>query len=145
MLDREVALRPPTGGPRPDDVDPALTSTRSYDPPETYSNACIAAVVEVDAETGQVRIERIVVVEDCGTVLNPMVVEGQVIGAIAQGIGAVLYEELPYDEDGQLPRAGRLSTSSTRRRPRSRRSRSTTSRRRRRSPRAASRAWAKAA
>ncbi len=89
-------------GPRPDDVDPALVSTRSYDPPETYSNACIAVVVEVDAETGQVRIERIVAVEDCGTVLNPAVVEGQVIGAIAQGIGAVLYEQLPYDEDGNF-------------------------------------------
>jgi carbon-monoxide dehydrogenase large subunit len=89
-------------GPRPDDVDPALMATRSYDPPETYSNACIAVVVEVDAATGQVHIERIVAVEDCGTVLNPTVVEGQVIGAIAQGIGAVLYEQLPYDEDGNF-------------------------------------------
>jgi carbon-monoxide dehydrogenase large subunit len=89
-------------GPRPDDMDPALVATRSYDPPETYSNACIAVVAEVDAETGQVRIERIVAVEDCGTVLNPAVVEGQVIGAIAQGIGSVLYEQLPYDEDGNF-------------------------------------------
>jgi carbon-monoxide dehydrogenase large subunit len=89
-------------GPRPGDMDPALIATRSYDPPETYSNACIAVVVEVDAETGQVKIERIVAVEDCGTVLNPAVVEGQVIGAIAQGIGAVLYEQLPYDDDGNF-------------------------------------------
>ena len=89
-------------GPWPDDLDPALIATRSYDPPETYSNACIAVVVEVDAETGQVKIERIVAVEDCGTVLNPAVVEGQVIGAIAQGIGCVLYEQLPYDEDGNF-------------------------------------------
>jgi carbon-monoxide dehydrogenase large subunit len=89
-------------GPWPADMDPALIATRSYDPPETYSNACIAVVVEVDAETGQVKIERIVAVEDCGTVLNPAVVEGQVIGAIAQGIGAVLYEQLPYDEDGNF-------------------------------------------
>jgi len=89
-------------GPRPGDMDPALIATRSYDPPETYSNACIAVVVEVDAETGQVKIERIVAVEDCGTVLNPAVVEGQVIGAIAQGIGCVLYEQLPYDEDGNF-------------------------------------------
>ena len=89
-------------GPRPADIDPSLVATRSYDPPETYSNACIAVVVEVDAATGQVRIERIVAVEDCGTVLNPAVVEGQVIGAIAQGIGAVLYEQLPYDEDGNF-------------------------------------------
>jgi carbon-monoxide dehydrogenase large subunit len=89
-------------GPRPDDIDPALIATRSYDPPETYSNACIAVVVEIDGETGQVKLERIVAVEDCGTVVNPAVVDGQVIGAIAQGIGAVLYEQLPYDEDGNF-------------------------------------------
>ena len=89
-------------GPRPADLDPALVATRSYDPPETYSNACVAVVAEVDAGTGQVRIERIVAVEDCGTVLNPAVVEGQVMGAIAQGIGAVLYEQLPYDDDGNF-------------------------------------------
>jgi carbon-monoxide dehydrogenase large subunit len=98
---REVATAAYVG-PRPDDIDPALIATRSYDPPETYSNACIAVVVEVDGETGQVRIERIVAVEDCGTVLNPAVVEGQVIGAIAQAIGATLYEQLPYDENGNF-------------------------------------------
>ena len=90
-------------GPRPDDIDPALVATRSYDPPETYSNACIAVVAEIDADTGQVHIERIVAVEDCGTVLNPAVVEGQVIGAIAQGIGAVLYEQLPVRRGRELP------------------------------------------
>ena len=52
-------------------------------------------------------VERIVAVEDCGTVLNPMIVDGQVAGAVAQGIGAVLYEGLPYDEDGQVPRRAR--------------------------------------
>ena len=98
---REVATAAYWGS-RPADMDPALIATRSYDPPETYSNACIAVVVEIDAETGQVAIERIVAVEDCGTVLNPAVVDGQVIGAIAQGIGAVLYEQLPYDEDGNF-------------------------------------------
>src|ERR1051326_4769619 len=70
------------GGPAPPDVDPPLTATRSYDPPATYSNACIACVVEVDVETGQVRVERLVAVEDCGTVINPLldrksVVEGK--------------------------------------------------------------------
>jgi carbon-monoxide dehydrogenase large subunit len=89
-------------GRAPTDVDPALTSTRSYDPPATYSNACIACVVEVDVETGRVAVERVVAVEDCGTVLNPMLVDGQVAGAVAQGLGAVLYEGLPYDEDGQF-------------------------------------------
>jgi carbon-monoxide dehydrogenase large subunit len=86
----------------PSDIDPALTATRSYDPPATYSNACIACVVEVDVETGRVRVERLVAVEDCGTVLNPMLVDGQVAGAVAQGVGAVLYEGLPYADDGQF-------------------------------------------
>lgn len=87
-------------GPRPEGVDPIPAATRSYDPPETYSNACIAAVVEVDAATGVVDVERLVIVEDCGKVLNPMIVDGQVAGAVAQGVGAVLYEGLPYNEDG---------------------------------------------
>ncbi|HKP18761.1 MAG TPA: xanthine dehydrogenase family protein molybdopterin-binding subunit [Gaiellaceae bacterium] len=95
-------------GRAPEGVDPALTATRSYDPPATYSNACIACVVEVDAETGRVTVERIVAVEDCGTVLNPLLVDGQVAGAIAQGVGAVLYEGLPYADDGQFL-AGSLS------------------------------------
>jgi carbon-monoxide dehydrogenase large subunit len=86
----------------PDGLEPALTSTRSYDPPATYSNACIACVVEVDAETGRVSVERLVAVEDCGTILNPMLVDGQVAGAVAQGVGAVLYEGLPYGDDGQF-------------------------------------------
>ena len=89
-------------GATPADVDPTLAATRSYDPPQTYSNACIACVVEVDPETGVVGIERIVAVEDCGTMVNPLIVEGQLAGAIAQGIGCVLYEGLPYDEDGQF-------------------------------------------
>jgi carbon-monoxide dehydrogenase large subunit len=89
-------------GRAPEDVDPALTATRSYDPPATYSNACIACIVEVDAETGRTTVERLVVVEDCGTVLNPMLVDGQVAGAVAQGVGAVLYEGLPYGDDGQF-------------------------------------------
>ena len=89
-------------GPRPDDLDPALSATRSYDPPETFSNACVVAVVEVDARTGQVAIERLLVVEDCGTIVNPLIVDGQVSGAIAQAVGAVLLEGLPYDEHGQF-------------------------------------------
>ena len=60
----------------PADVDPALTATRSYDPPPTYSNACIACVVEVDVETGHVTVKRLVAVEDCGTVLNQMLADG---------------------------------------------------------------------
>lgn len=90
------------GGKRPPGIDPVLTSTRSYQPPETYANGCGAAIVEVDAETGVVTLERVVFIDDCGTMLNPMVVDGQIIGAAAQGIGGALYEELPYDEDGNF-------------------------------------------
>jgi len=90
------------GGSRPPGLDPALTATRSYEPPESYANGCIAAVVEVDAETGLVMLERVVVVDDCGVMLNPTIVEGQIAGAVAQGIGGALYEDLPYDENGQF-------------------------------------------
>jgi carbon-monoxide dehydrogenase large subunit len=90
------------GGTRPPGIDPALTSTRSYDPPETYANGCCAAVVDVDVETGVVSIEQLVIVDDCGTVLNPLVVDGQLIGAVAQGVGGALYEELIYDDDGNF-------------------------------------------
>jgi carbon-monoxide dehydrogenase large subunit len=90
------------GGRRPADMDPALTATRSYDPPESYANGCCAVEVAVDAETGVVGVERVVFVDDCGTMLNPMVVEGQIAGAVAQGIGGALYEDLPYDSDGNF-------------------------------------------
>ncbi|HLB03794.1 MAG TPA: xanthine dehydrogenase family protein molybdopterin-binding subunit [Gaiellaceae bacterium] len=96
------------GGSRPPGLDPALTATRSYEPPESYANGCVAAIVEVDVETGAVTLERVVAVEDCGTMLNPMVVEGQIAGAVAQGIGGALYEDLPYDENGQFLAASLL-------------------------------------
>jgi carbon-monoxide dehydrogenase large subunit len=82
--------------------EPQLTSTRFYDPKATYSNGCLAAVVEVDPETGAVELLRFLAVEDCGTVVNPMIVDGQVHGAVAQGIGGALYENMLYGEDGQL-------------------------------------------
>jgi carbon-monoxide dehydrogenase large subunit len=80
-----------------------LEATRYFEPPTvTYANAVHAAVVEVDAATGAVRLLQYVVVHDCGRVINPLIVEGQVLGGVAQGIGAALQEELPYDENGQL-------------------------------------------
>lgn len=87
---------------RPADFEPGLTATRPYDPPETYSNGAFGAIVAVDPETGVVTIDRIVCCEDCGRMLNPMVVDGQVHGAVAQGVGGALYEEIVYDESGQL-------------------------------------------
>lgn len=78
----------------------ALEVTSSAAPDGTYSNGCVIAVVEVDIETGNVQVESVVSVEDCGTMINPMVVEGQVHGAVAQGIGDALLEEIRYSEDG---------------------------------------------
>ncbi len=89
----------------PPDEEPGLESVASFDPPGTFSNAVHAAIVEIDPETGRVTIERYVVVEDCGVMLNPAIVEGQVRGGVAQGIAAALYEELAYTEEGQLQSA----------------------------------------
>nr|WP_269479188.1 xanthine dehydrogenase family protein molybdopterin-binding subunit [Rubrobacter xylanophilus] len=78
-----------------------LDASAGFDPPGTFSNATHGVVVEVDPETGDVRIERYVVVEDCGIMINPMIVEGQVRGGVAQGIAAALYEQFVYDDEGQ--------------------------------------------
>jgi carbon-monoxide dehydrogenase large subunit len=92
------------GGPKlqPEGFEPGLTSTRSYDPPDTYANGTVGVIVEVDPGTGEIAIEQLVAVEDCGVMLNPMIVEGQVAGAIAQGLGSALLEECVYGEDGQF-------------------------------------------
>jgi aerobic carbon-monoxide dehydrogenase large subunit len=73
-----------------------------FDPTVAYPYATHLCVVEVDAGTGCIAILRYVIVEDCGTVINPLIVTGQIHGATAQGIGGALFEELVYDEDGQL-------------------------------------------
>ena len=92
----------PAGGVLPPGVDPALEATQYYDPPPaTFSNGAHVAEVEVDPETAQVTITRHVVVEDCGRIVNPMIVDGQTHGAVAQGIGNALYEEVAYDAGGQ--------------------------------------------
>jgi carbon-monoxide dehydrogenase large subunit len=81
-------------------------ASERFDPPEIcYPYATHACVVEVDPETGQVDLLRYAVAEDCGTVINPLVVEGQTHGATAQGIGGTLYEAISYDEDGNLVNA----------------------------------------
>jgi carbon-monoxide dehydrogenase large subunit len=71
-------------------------------PTVTYSNAVHVALVEVDPETGLVKLLRYVVAHDCGPVINPTIVDGQIHGGVAQGIGGALYEELVYGDDGQL-------------------------------------------
>jgi carbon-monoxide dehydrogenase large subunit len=87
----------------PPGTDAGLEATYDFDGDEGgWSQATHACWVDVDPETGQVKIERYLVVEDCGTLINPAIVEGQVRGGVAQGIGGVLYEHAAYDEDGQF-------------------------------------------
>lgn len=70
-------------------------------PPETYASGCYGCEVAVDPDTGRVTVLRVVAVDDCGVVINPLLVEGQVHGAIAQGLGQALWEEVAYDDGGQ--------------------------------------------
>jgi aerobic carbon-monoxide dehydrogenase large subunit len=87
----------------PDGFEPTLEGSASFDPPNwTFPSGTHICVVEVDPETGSTRIDRYVAVDDCGTIINPMVVDGQVMGGVAQGIAEALYEEALYDENGTL-------------------------------------------
>ncbi|HEY7062226.1 MAG TPA: xanthine dehydrogenase family protein molybdopterin-binding subunit [Chloroflexota bacterium] len=87
----------------PPGMDPGLEAHAVYDPPAfTMANAVHAVAVEVLPTTGELRILRYAVVNDCGVMLNPTIVEGQIHGGIAQGLGGALLEELVYDEGGQL-------------------------------------------
>ena len=97
------AARPGWDHGRPPGVDAGLEETHYWEPPTvTWSYAAHAAIVEVDPETGGVAIDKYAVAHDCGVVVNPLLVEGQIAGGTAQGIGGVLLEELPYDGEGQL-------------------------------------------
>jgi len=85
----------------PPGVSPGLEVSERYKAPSfMFSNATHAVTVEVDRVTGRVQILRYVVSEDCGNMINPMVVEGQIVGGIAQAVGGVFYEHMVYDEDG---------------------------------------------
>jgi carbon-monoxide dehydrogenase large subunit len=97
------------------DIEKGLQAIYTYEPPNTvrfdedgkgnfavnYSNATHAAVVKVDTETGRVEILKYVVVDDCGVAVNPLIVDCQIHGGVCQGIGAALFEEVLYDENGQ--------------------------------------------
>jgi carbon-monoxide dehydrogenase large subunit len=84
---------------------PGLTESAHYDPPGTFSNACHVAIVELDVETGGVRLERFLAVEDAGRIVNPLIADGQVQGGIAQGVGNALLEEIVYDALGNIATA----------------------------------------
>jgi len=101
--DLVVRPRPWTGPTLPPGRQPALEATEYYSPPHaTWASGAVGALVEVDVATGMVTFHKLWVVHDCGKMINPLVVEGQVHGGIAQGIGGALYEKLHYDENGQL-------------------------------------------
>lgn len=85
-------------------VEPGLEATYYYSPEVqtgAFTYATQAAIVEVDLDTGEVQLLDYGVVEDCGTIVNPLIVDGQIIGGVAQGIGTALFEELIYDTNGQ--------------------------------------------
>ena len=87
----------------PPDARDELAATKTYDPVfGTTTSATHIAAIEIDPETYQVRIDHFAVAEDCGKIVNPLIVDGQVHGGVAQGIGAALYEEVIYDDAGQI-------------------------------------------
>jgi len=87
----------------PRGMEPGLEATRFFEPSNfTFPFGTHVCVVEIDEETGEPRITKYVAVDDCGNVINPLLVEGQIHGGLVQGIGQALHEEVVYDENGQL-------------------------------------------
>jgi carbon-monoxide dehydrogenase large subunit len=100
---QDVALMANVAWNYPKGLEPGLEASAFFDPPNfVYPFGAHIAVVEVDAETGEIRLQRYVAVDDCGKVINPMIVEGQIHGGIVQGVGQALWEGAAYDENGQL-------------------------------------------
>ena len=97
------AARPGWDNPRPPGVEAGLEETTYWQPETvTWSYAVHVAIVEVDRDTGRVAIENYAVAHDCGVVVNPMLVEGQIMGGTVQGLGGILSEAIAYDANGQL-------------------------------------------
>ncbi len=93
----------PEKPPVADDDEPGLEGRDYYSPPHaTFANGMHAVIVETDPDTAEIRILKYCVVHDCGNLINPRIVEGQIHGGVAQGVGGALYERMAYDEHGQL-------------------------------------------
>jgi CO/xanthine dehydrogenase Mo-binding subunit len=102
----QFASKPRPGPPLQGGEQPGLEATGYYSPPgSTWASGCHAAYVRVDPKTFRLEILKYVVVHDCGRVINPLVLRGQIEGGVAQGIGGAFYERLGYDDDGQLRNA----------------------------------------
>ncbi len=99
----ELAAAAAVGANLPEGMEPFLDATSYYDPPNcTFPFGTHICIVEVDPDTGRVELKRYVAVDDCGNQINPLIVEGQIHGGIAQGLAQALYENAVYDENGQL-------------------------------------------
>lgn len=99
----EVALAAYTAHDLPPDIEPGLEETAFFDPSNfTFPNSAHLAVVSIDRETGEVILEKYFGVDDVGNVINPLIVDGQLVGGVAQGVGQALWEHGIYGEDGQL-------------------------------------------
>ncbi|MEQ9334426.1 xanthine dehydrogenase family protein molybdopterin-binding subunit [Thalassobaculum sp.] len=99
----DVARRADDPSQLPEGMEPGLSASESYSPrASTYPNGTHVCEVEIDPDTGIVRVDRYTVVDDFGEVVNPMLLQGQVHGGVAQGIGQALYERVVYDDDAQL-------------------------------------------
>jgi aerobic carbon-monoxide dehydrogenase large subunit len=106
---QEVAGAASLAADLPDGMEPNLTADYHFDPPNfTWPFGTHICVVEVDTETGMTTVRRFVAVDDCGRIVNPQIVDGQLHGGIAQGIAQALYEHATFDEDGQ-PTAATLA------------------------------------
>src|SRR5437016_8072028 len=98
----ELVLAAYTARNIPPGFEPGMEATHFFEPSNfTFPFGAHICSVEVDAETGETKIEKYVAVDDCGNVINPMLVDGQVQGGIAQGLSQAMYEEMVYNEDGQ--------------------------------------------
>ena len=100
---QDIALMANVAWNLPQGMEAGLEATSFYDPPNfVYPFGAHVAVVEVEADTGQVTLKKYVAVDDCGPQINPMIVEGQVHGGVVQGVGQALWEGAVYDDNGQL-------------------------------------------
>ena len=97
----DITARAYSGEPLPEGMEGGLDAQVIYDPPNlTYPYGAYIAVVDIDPETAQVTVRRFIAVDDCGVRINPMIVEGQIHGGLAEGIGIALMEVITFDEEG---------------------------------------------
>jgi aerobic carbon-monoxide dehydrogenase large subunit len=103
MTTAEAGFQAFMGDKLPPGLEPGLDATRRFEPPNfVYPFGAHLCVVEIDAQTGEVKVVKYLAVDDCGRLINPLIVEGQVHGGIAQGLAQALFEEVVYDAEGQL-------------------------------------------